>query len=345
MRDVFITRAANFLPNEAIENEEMEAYLGMIHGEKSRSKAIVLRNNKIKQRYYALDKEGKPTHTNAQMASLAIRKLFEANPDELTTVDLLASGTSSADQLMPSHAVTTHGWIPELGNLEVVSLSGVCCAGMHAFKYAFLSVASGEKEKAVASASERFTPLLRNTQFEDEVQKLAELNENPYIAFEKDFLRWMLSDGAGAFLMEPTPAPSGISLKVEWIECASYAHVEEPCMYMGCEKLEDGSLHSFKDYTYDEIAERSAMSIRQDVKLLSRQIVALGYHKLEEIMEKRNLTVDQVDHFLPHLSSYFFEDKIYEILENHGNTIPKGKVVHEFGNQRECRCRLDLSHD
>ena len=74
---VYINNTSSFLPNEAVSNEEMEMYLGMINGNPSKSRGIVLRNNGIKQRYYALTKEGKPTHTNAEMTALAVRGLFK----------------------------------------------------------------------------------------------------------------------------------------------------------------------------------------------------------------------------------------------------------------------------
>ena len=39
--------------------------------------SIVLKNNGIKRRFYALTKEGKSTHTNAQMTALAVKSLFK----------------------------------------------------------------------------------------------------------------------------------------------------------------------------------------------------------------------------------------------------------------------------
>ena len=56
--------------------------------------------------------------------------------------------------------------------------------------------------------------------------------------FEKDFLRWMLSDGAGAFMLENQPSKEGISLEINWMESVSFANEEETCMYMGSEKME-----------------------------------------------------------------------------------------------------------
>ena len=93
LNEVYITKAATFLPNSPVANEEMEDYLGLIHKRQSKSKRIVLRNNGIKQRFYAIDKKGNATHTNAQMASLAIRNLFNNDVSALADIDLLCCGT------------------------------------------------------------------------------------------------------------------------------------------------------------------------------------------------------------------------------------------------------------
>ncbi|MEO7524040.1 MAG: hypothetical protein ABIT58_08100, partial [Ferruginibacter sp.] len=204
LNKVYINNTSSFLPGEAVSNDDMETYLGLINNNPSKSKGIVLRNNGIKQRYYALTKEGKPTHTNAQMTALAVRRLFD-DASKLKDVQLLSCGTSSPDQMMPSHGVMAHGWLPEINGVEVVSPSGVCCAGMHAFKYAYLAIKSGDKQNAIATGSERFSASLVSNVFEDEAQKLGELKEDPYIGFEKEFLRWMLSDGASAFSMSDKP--------------------------------------------------------------------------------------------------------------------------------------------
>lgn len=325
MQEVFITKIAKFLPNELVTNEEMELYLGMINGKPSKSKRIVLRNNGIQGRYYALTKEGKPTHTNAQMVALAIKNLFDNNPNDLKTIDLICCGTSTPDQMMPSHAVMVHGNLPESNSIEVVSPSGVCCSGMHAFKYAYMSVLTGEKAKAVCTGSERVSKMLKAETFDAEAEKIEELNNDPYIAFEKDFLRWMLSDGAGAFLLENKKNEEGVSLKVEWIEAISYANVMESCMYQAAEKNEDGTLKGYMDHAPSEILEKSLLSIKQDVKLLSENIVKLGFTKLKDILNRRNFNIEDVTYFLPHISSYFFEDKIAKILDENGISIPKDR--------------------
>jgi 3-oxoacyl-[acyl-carrier-protein] synthase III len=322
---VYINTTSKYFPNNPVSNDEMEEYLGYIDGRPSKSKKIVLRNNGIVNRYYALDKNGKSTHTNAQMTALAVKELFKANPQKVKDIELLSCGTSSPDQVMPSHGVMAHGWLPELEAIEVVSPSGVCCAGMHAIKYAYLAIKSGEVKEAVATGSERFSGLLVSDVFEEEAQKLKEMEENPFIAFQKDFLRWMLSDGASAFLMSDKPNPNDISLRIDWIEGVSYANEMDTCMYMGGEKMEDGTLKGFMDFTPEEIRNQSIFSIKQDITLLSDNIVHLGGKKIKEIMDRRGLTAADVDHFLPHISSDFFKSRIYDLVEYYGGGIPYEK--------------------
>jgi len=322
---VYINSTSSYFPNQPVSNDEMEEYLGYIDGRPSKSKKIVLRNNGIVNRYYALDKNGKSTHTNAQMTALAVKELFKDDPEKIKQIELLTCGTSSPDQMMPSHAVMTHGWLPEMESIEVVSPAGVCCAGMHAIKYAYLAIKSGETNLAIATGSERFSGLLVSPVFEEEAQKLKEMEENPFIAFQKDFLRWMLSDGASAFLMSDKPNPDGLSLRIDWIEGASYANNMETCMYMGGEKMEDGTLKGFMDYTPEEIMNRSVFSIKQDITLLSDNIVHLGGKKIKQTLDKNGVAMTDIDHFLPHISSEFFKSKIYDLVEFYGGGIPYEK--------------------
>lgn len=332
LNKVYITRTSYYFPNNPVSNDEMEEYLGYINGKPSKSKRIVLRNNAITNRYYALKKGGTTTHTNAQLTAEAVKELFKKDPEGIKNIDLLSCGTSSPDQMMPSHGCMVHGWLPDLGSIEVVSPAGVCCAGMHALKYAYMSVKTGDAEKAIATGSERFSASLVANQFEDEVHRLEALEENPYISFDKEFLRWMLSDGASAFLLSNKPAEEGLSLRIEWMEGISYADHMEACMYMGAEKQEDGTLKSFLEFKHEELNDKSILSIKQDVKLLSPNIVPLGGKLLPELFKKRGLNPDDITWYMPHMSSNFFKDKIYEEHLKLGHHIPYEKWFVNLSN-------------
>jgi 3-oxoacyl-[acyl-carrier-protein] synthase-3 len=315
MQGVYITKAAKYLPNEPISNEEMEDYLGMIDGVPSKGKRLTLRNNGIKTRYYSIDKTGKSTHTNAEMAARAIEKLTDEH-FKIDDIEMLACGTASPDNHMPSHAVMVHGELKNSKPLELISPAGSCCASMQSLKAGYLSILAGNTSNAVVSGSEKLSSFMLASHFEKETERLAEFEQNPMIAFEKDFLRWMLSDGAAALLLENKPRPDSLSLKIEWLEIRSYANQLETCMYVGSEKNEDGSIKGWKEFTPDEWLEKSIFSFKQDTKLLGREIVPTGTKYLKEILDKRGFDVTTIDYFLPHLSSEFFRSKIAdEILK------------------------------
>lgn len=323
--EVYITRLSAFLPNEPISNDEMGQYLGMKHEQSSKAKHLVLRNNGIKCRYYAMDKNGKATHTNAQLAAIAVEKLFEKRPNELSEVDLLTCGTSSPDQWMPSHAVMVHGWLKNSKAIEVTSPSGNCCSGMHALKYAWMCVKTGQSTKAVVTGSERTSRIMNYESFEAEAKKLAQMEDNPYISFDKEFLRWMLSDGAAAALVENKPAAEGNSLRIDAVEGISYANITEPCMYAAADKTPDGTFVSYMDMNPVEIIENSVLNIKQDTKMLSKYIVDLGSDKLIEMLNTHRLKASEIDWFLPHISSEFFRNKMDEGFRKKGLIIPQEK--------------------
>ena len=345
LKKVYINGTSSYFPNDPIPNEEMESYLGLINQRHSKSRSIVLRNNGIKNRYYALTKEGKPTHSNAMLAAEAIKTLFDNQVEKIKSIQFLSCGTSTPDQLLPSHAVMVQGLLPEMNSIEVVSLSGVCCAGMHALKYAYLAVKAGEVENAVCAASERVSTSLLSKSYQDEVTKLQELDNDPYISFEKDFLRWMLSDGAAAFSLSNTKNENGISLEVNWIEGASFANIMETCMYMGAEKLSDGTLKGFAEFSQEDLLNQSILSLKQDVKLLSKHIIALGGKVLADLTKKKQFDISEIDYFLPHMSSLFFKTRIYEELQLLGLEIPYEKWffnLTKVGNVGSCSAYLML---
>ncbi|CAN5443434.1 beta-ketoacyl-ACP synthase III [soil metagenome] len=322
-RAVYINRIAKFLPGNPISNDEMEDYLGFVDGRKSRSKAIILRNNKIKTRYYARDKEGNSTHTNAELTAEAVKALC-TNGFTLDQIELLTSGTTSPDQILPAHAVMVHGLLKSRP-IEAISFSGSCCSGMNALKYAYMSVLTGNSNNAVTTGSEKLSTWMSAQSFEEEAQKLKELEENPIIGFEKEFLRWMLSDGAAATLLSNKPNTDGISLKIEWIEICSFANEVEACMYVGGEKDAEGNLHGYSEFTPKEWLEKSIFAMKQDARLLDKNIAQLGTKKYVELFKKHNVDPKSIDWFLPHISSEYFRSKVDDEMKKYGVELPQEK--------------------
>ena len=216
----------------------------------------------------------------------------------------------------------------------MVATSGICLSGITALKHAYLSVKSEESSTAIATGSETVSTLLHAKNFAKESEFDEEkFKKQPEIAFEKDFLRWMLSDGAGAMLLQNKPNTDTLSLKIEWVEIFSFANEMEPCMYAGAKK-EGQKLKGYREFTQEQCLEDSLFSIQQDVKLLNANIVEITVARtLQKTLEKRTLLASEVDWFLPHYSSEYFKDEVYESLCKVGFEIPKEKW---FTNLTKC---------
>lgn len=322
-RSVYINKIASFLPNAPVSNEEIENYIGLIGEKPSRVRSIVLRQNGIKTRYYGLDKEHKMTHSNAQLAKEAILELFE-NGVIPTDITLLACGTSTPDQLLPSHASMVHG---ELGNfpMEIFSSSGVCLTSLQALKICYSNILAGLHDNAVCVASELTSPALVSKFYDPEYEATHDNpDKDPYMAFEKDFMRFMLSDGAGAVLLQDHPE-GDCPLKVEWVEMTSYANELPTCMFMASELEPDGRLKSWKEFSPEEIKERGVLVGKQDIRQLKKYIIQYWVDHIEEILFKHNVKAEEIDYVIPHVSSMFFYGKLNDEITARGIALTKEK--------------------
>lgn len=322
MTPVYINKTSSYFPNQPVGNDDMEKFIGMIGGKPSKVKRLILRQNGIKSRYYALDENHNITHTNAQLAAKAIDALFE-NPSEKQKIEILTCGTSTPDQLLPSHASMVHGETFK-HPLEIYSLAGVCLTSVAALKTAFMSILSGNSLNAVCCTSELSSPTFLSKFYTKEFDKLKEIEQNPYLAFEKDFLRYMLSDGASALLLSDEKS-SGLNLKIEGIEMISYANEQPACMYMLTDQKEDGSLRSWKSFEISELAENSVWCCKQNVKLLNKYGVKYFVDAIEEAFTRMAVDGKEIDYVIPHISSMYFYDRLAEEISRRGIDLPTSK--------------------
>ncbi|MBL1174146.1 beta-ketoacyl-ACP synthase III [Pantanalinema sp. GBBB05] len=319
MSHVFINSIGHFLPGNPISNDQMEDYLGKINDRPSKVKNRILKSNGIQQRYYALDQQQNITYLNRQMAAHAVRAALSQVNLEPSAIDLLCAGTTWGDVLVPSFASMVHGELPELSPIEISSSHGVCCAGVSALKYAVSQVKLGEKRNAIAVASEQPSRLFRHSNFEAE----SSIQSGQTLSFDAEFLRWMLSDGAGAFLVQDHPNPTGLSLKVEWIELISHANAYPVCMYAGAG--DEQAERSWMTYpSYVEAARSGALNLRQNIRLLDN-VIKLGVEGWLKLIELGRVHPDEIDWLLCHYSSHFFRGQIVELLEKAGCMIPESK--------------------
>lgn len=325
--DIYINDLASFLPNAPVDNDHIEDVLGRVGDLPSRTKRRILSNNKINTRHYALDPAtGLGTHTNAELTAEAVRRLRPTADFTPATIECLCCGTSSPDLLMPGHGVMVAGEL-QLPPCDVVTTAGICVAGMTALKYACLNVASGTVANAVATGSELASSFMKANFFSSEADPGADLKKKPVLGFDADFLRWMLSDGAGAAYVSGQKSRTGLCYRVEWIENRSYAGELVTCMYAGGKKMSDGRVRGWRQLASSlAAAEENYFAVRQDVKLLDEHIVTTAMARaLPEIAGKRGIRPEDIDWYLPHYSSAYFRDKFYRGMKESGFEIPYEK--------------------
>lgn len=307
----FITRTGTFLPGEPVSNEHIQSYLGRLWGE-DRVKRTILALNGIKSRYYALDKRQKPSHDVYQMAALSARACLENFASE--DVSYLAAGTTNSPLVGPGVATRLHDHLARAGVLarkvEICSHSGICSSGAQAIVSAERAVRSGEHRSALAIGVEQPSAILKSKKIRPRYDLLTmyrNLNQSRW--FMSVFLRFMLSDGAGAFLLQDRP--KGLSLAIDWTFSRSFAHRAPLCM-----KLESPSLLLSQDVTV----------LKEHLMPCTREVVAAAF-------EQQNDSLSNFKVVLPHISSYFFKRDLMKVMSEFSETkVPHWTNLKTRGN-------------
>lgn len=311
----YITSTGKYLPGEPVPAEQVEDYIGAVGSSEVRD--LVIKNGGIKTRHFAIDREQRTTCSNTEMASRAIQAAVEGSDIELSDVEMLAVATSGGDYIAPALANMVHGDLMD-HPCEVVAANGLCACGMTALKAAYLGIHTGEHRTAVAAASELVSRLFKASRYHDGNG----LEDDGNLPFDAAFLRYMLSDGAGAVVLRDAPAPTGISYRIEWIATRSYAHTTQPCMYIGSNGRNG---MSYQDYENVAIAsEHGSMSLRQNMRLLPRLLRTCAKEQ-RRLVDAGMLDQSKVSHVLFHYSSEALRDGFRRAFEREGLSLMEEK--------------------
>ncbi|WP_028670717.1 3-oxoacyl-[acyl-carrier-protein] synthase III C-terminal domain-containing protein [Saccharospirillum impatiens] len=312
MRTAYITGAGSCLPGPAISNDAMEAYIGTLSPVHSRLGRATLRHNGIQQRHYARTPEGQTTHSNAQLATEAIRAALLSARCRDSRLDLLCTGTTQGDLLVPGFASAVQA---ELGiaSLEVASFQSVCASSLMALKHAMMAVQTGQSEAAAVSGSEYSSRWFQPAFYADSYRD----NPDPGI----EFLRYTLSDGGAAVIVEPEPVPGRRNLRIDWIEQRSFADRFPNCMYAGTATNQADALPWSVHASPSAAHQAGAIALKQDFKLLYELFpVWIGYYL--ELLDARGLHPADIDVFLPHYSAESLGQEMKRLLQATGAMIP-----------------------
>ena len=314
---VYLESAGYFMPGEPVANADMDRYIAPLNRLSGRIKQRILAENGIRQRYYAIDEAGDTRWTNAAQAANAIRDCLRRQDRGLADVSLLACGSSGGDVLMPGFANMIQGELAA-PPMETLSVHGICAAGVSAIQAAAQGIELGAHRHALAVASEMPSRLFKRSRFA----------ARGYDAdFDAHFLRWMLSDGAGALLLGDGGAPlpgasSGVRLRLKWIHQRAFSGDYPVCMQLG---LPAGGGRGHLDYASWADAEAAgALALRQDIRLLPH-LFDIGIHEYAGLVRDGWVDPERVDHFLCHYSSEKFIPVVEDLMDKAGLAIPRDR--------------------
>ena len=311
--NVYLQSAGMFLPGAPVDNAGMDAYVAPLNRISDRLKRRILGENGIQTRYYAIDGQGQTVFSNAQMAQAAIEATLAQAGRKLGEVGFLSSGSSGGDALMPGFANMIQGEMAA-PPMETLSVHGVCAASVGALQAAAQAVEGGAHPLALAVASEMPSRLFKRSRF---------AAQGYDTDFDAHFLRWMLSDGAGAVLLggpQALPHTPGLRLKLRWTHQRSFAGDYPVCMQLGLTPDRSTSHLDFPAWGDAEAA--GALALRQDSRLLPH-LFDVCIHEYADLAHQGWVPERGIDHFLCHYSSERFIPVVDELLEKAQLGIPR----------------------
>lgn len=327
--EAYVTSSGQFLPGEPVGNDAMVEHIGRLSPAAERLGRLTLRQNRIRTRHYAMRADGGTDWTLAKLGARAASAALERSGMAPREIGFLATATTQNDVMVPGLASGVHA-ATGLPPMEIASLQSVCASSMMAMKAAALQVAAGEHRAALVTGAEFSSRYFRPGQY----LGTDTMREDETLPGDAEFLRWTLSDGAAAILIEDRPAAKGLSLRIDWISLRSFADRFGVCMRGGAVDTGDG----IKPWSHFDsaaaAAKAGAFQLRQDVELLHRMLpVWVG--EFMRLVDEGRVDPARVDWFLCHYSAHSLREEMVRLADKAGCLIPEERWftnLYEKGN-------------
>jgi 3-oxoacyl-[acyl-carrier-protein] synthase-3 len=319
MTQAYITGVGAYLPGDPVDNEQLAARFGDGTRRDAALRKRALAANGIRTRHYAVDDKGMTQMLNEELAAHAVQRALADRGLPESAVRMLATGTTQGDVLVPGFASMVHGRLGG-GPMELLSAAGVCASGMAALKATVSAVQLGEHRVGVAVGSEL-------------VSRSFAIGAAD--APDTSFLRWTLSDGAGAVVVEPAPRPDGLSLRVDWMHLVSHAHDHPVCMSAGLaaerEPRAGATWLDLRDPLHGSGFE--IPRLRQDMSALPA-LIDVGIAEFSALVKAGRID-PRTEHVLCHYSAEHFRAKLLTRLREAGHAPDEERWftnLHTAGN-------------
>lgn len=217
----------------------------------------------IKTRHILEDGKG-----SAFMAEEAVKQLLAKTNTDVSEIDLLVCCTITPSYSFPANAVVVCGNLG-MDNAFAFDLSASCSGFLFGLETVSSLVCSGKYKKVILVAAEKLSSV---TNYEDR-------NTCP-----------LFGDGSAAVMVEPTTDKFGILDSELHVDGTGHKNLYQP---------DGGSKHP----TTQETLDRKGHYLHQDGRVVFKRAVSEMPAATESVLAKNDMTVDDIDWFIPHQAS------------------------------------------
>lgn len=325
---ITIAGTGSFLPGEPVVQERVEEVLGDIPGlpprvadRAVRIGAQVMARAGVRERYFALDPGTRTqTETNASMAERAIRAALAVSGSAPDTIDLVIFAGPMADYACPptSALVQERLGITHCTEIEIHSN---CTGAPKGLQIAADMLRAGRYRRAAVAYTQLSSLFLRGEYFNPAEVRLEHLA-----------LRWMLSDGAGAVILDR--AGERPHLLDAWVESSGGGR--KAGMLGGAVGALAADVALDGHASYQTLVESGQHHVWQDIPAVSREaprqlIVGLG-----RMLREMKIAGDDISYFLLGIPGrHFISDEMKALFREEVGADPDPDQVpfdiEEFG--------------
>jgi 3-oxoacyl-[acyl-carrier-protein] synthase III len=312
--EVRIAGTGSFLPGEPVTIDQVDQVLGelteapkKIQDWLKRVKMLMKEMLEVESYHYAIDPVTREfTEDNITMSVKAARKALEMAGIEAADIEFIAYGSAHMDQ-MPTASVRIQEALG-IDRCGEISVHANCTSAYKALLLAYEFIKNGRYKNALVISSGISSSELR-----------AEYYNQPIVKKEELFLRYFLSDGAGALVLQADDSSrAGLYLQSAYMESAggnkpSAMRNLRPAYWMNPREEFEYGFHHLSQMFQDELR-----------KNFHEPGGSVFLHGLQRYLDRYPADLSKLKYFQVNFPSRHISELIIEECESLG--IPKDKL-------------------